>query len=281
MIELNFEFVGLDIYTLLLIMLIYSFLGWFYESTIYSIIEQGRLMNRGYFLGPYCPIYSVVGIACVYLMNGVDSAIKIFVVSALTCCAIEYVTSYVLEKLFDARYWDYSAYPLNINGRISAISGIFFGLLLLFLVKVLHPALVEWIGKIPDKMCVILSASLVAIFLVDLIVTTVSMCNLNKKFKEVYDYINDYIDDKFETMTDKSKFLDEHAIIEKRKDITVALLGMTKKFKENELHFFRAFPYFKSNKYKDLAEKMKESLRLKKNRDNSIEDVEEKNDSLS
>ena len=124
-------------------------------------------------------------------------------------------------------------------------------------------------------MGVALSTSLVAVFLVDLIVTTVSMCNLNKKFKEVYEYINDYIDDKFDTMTDKSKFLDEHAIIEKRKDITVALLGMTKKFKENELHFFRAFPYFKSNKYKDLVDKMKESIRLKKNKDTNIADVEE------
>ena len=92
------------------------------------------------------------------------------------------------------------------------------------------------------------------------------MCNLNKKCREIYDYLNQYLDDKFETMTDKSKFLDENLILDKTMDVSVAFKGMTKKFKENELHFFRAFPYFRSTKYNDLLSKIKVLSRKKKDK---------------
>ena len=94
---MNFTFMGMDIYSLLFVMMVYSFIGWFYESTIYSILEQRRLMNRGYFLGPYCPIYSVVCMASLYLLQGVESGIKIVIIGGMTVCVIEYITSYVLE----------------------------------------------------------------------------------------------------------------------------------------------------------------------------------------
>lgn len=266
---MHFTFMGMDIYSLLFIMMVYSFMGWFYESTIYSIVEQKRLMNRGYFLGPYCPIYSVVSIASLYLLQGVESGLKIVIIGGMTCCVIEYITSYILEKLFDARYWDYSAYPLNINGRVSAISGLFFGLAVLFLVKIVHPFMLSIVHRMSYEMRVIVGISCVSIFMVDLIVTTVSMCNLNKKCKEIYDYLNDYLDNKFEIMTDKGRYLEENLKFEKKADIIVKLSGMTKKFKDNETHFFRAFPGFKSTKYADLFDKIKLIYKRKQSSDDS------------
>lgn len=261
---MHFTFMGMDIYSLLFVMMVYSFMGWFYESTIYSILEQKRLMNRGYFLGPYCPIYSVVSIASLYLLQGVENGLKIVIIGGMTVCVIEYITSYILEKLFDARYWDYSAYPLNINGRVSVISGLFFGLAVLLLVKVVHPFMMEIVHRMHPKTRIIVGLSCFTIFLIDFIVTTVSMCNLNKKCKEIYDYINGYVDDKFEVMTDKGRYLEENLKFEKKTDIIVKLSGMTKKFKENETHFFRAFPSFKSTKYADLVDKIKVVYKKKK-----------------
>ena len=266
---MHFTFMGMDIFSLLFVMMVYSFMGWFYESTIYSILEQKRLMNRGYFLGPYCPIYSVVSIVSLYLLQGIESSLKIVIIGGMTVCVIEYITSYVLEKLFDARYWDYSAYPLNINGRVSVITGLFFGLAVLLLVKIVHPFMMEIVHRMHFETRVIVGTLCLLIFMIDLIVTTVSMCNLNKKCKEIYDYLNDYLDNKFELMTDKGRYLEENLKFEKKADIIVKLSGMTKKFKENETHFFRAFPGFKSTKYTDLFDKIKLIYKRKKLSDDS------------
>ena len=255
---------GLDFYSFVLIMFTYNFIGWFYESTLYSIVEQRRFMNRGYFLGPYCPIYGVVCMAGVYFLQDIRSPIKVLVLAGLLVTAIEYITSYTLEKLFDARYWDYSEYPLNINGRVSVISSIFFGFTSLVVIKVAHPFMVEVVGKMSYDVREISAIAILAIFATDAILTTVSMCNLNKKCREIYDYLNQYLDDKFETMTDKSKFLDENLVLDRKIDVSVAFKGMTKRFKENELHFFRAFPYFKSTKYNDLLSRVKTVVRKKK-----------------
>jgi uncharacterized membrane protein len=228
---------------------------------------------------------------------------------ALLVTAIEYITSYVLEKLFDARYWDYSAYPLNINGRVSVISSVFFGFAVMFGVKILHPIMEELVVKIPDDICAITAISVLVIFITDAVFTSISMANLNKKFKAIYDYIDEYVDEKFETITDRSKFLDENLIIEKKKNLSVALhkisdlrnnvkhgmsvsavanvrqnvkdtvlpnikglrersseVGISRIFKDNELHFLRAFPYFKSTKYNDLVERIK-MIQRSKNKD--------------
>ncbi|MBE5936104.1 MAG: hypothetical protein E7262_10065 [Lachnospiraceae bacterium] len=291
---------NLDFFSLVIIMFTYNFMGWFYESTLYSIIEQKRFMNRGYFLGPYCPIYGVVCISGVYFLQDISSHIKIMLMGALLVTAIEYITSYTLEKLFDARYWDYSAYPLNINGRVSVVSSIFFGFATMFVVTVLQPIMEELVGRMSEDIRIVTAVSILIIFVTDGVFTTISMCNLNKKFKDIYDYLDEFVDGKFEAITDKSKFLDENLIIEKKKEISVALKNVynnkklpslkgvkqlkergaikdivslkekgnfllpTKIFKETELHFFRAFPYFKSTKYSDLVEKIKKIQRDKK-----------------
>ena len=258
------ELLQIDFFSFAIIFFIYCFIGWFYESTLYSIVEQRRFMNRGYFLGPYCPIYGVVIISAVYFLQDIESHIKVMIMGALLVTFIEYVTSYTLEKLFDARYWDYSEYPLNINGRVSVISSIFFGFTTMFGVKTLHPFLEDVVGKIPEKYRIITAIAMLVIFVIDGTMTTVSMCNLNKKCKEIYEQLNAYVDSKFEDMTDKSKFLDENVTFDKVKiDVSVKLQGMTKRFKESEMHVIRAFPYFRSTKYNDLIQRIKVTSRLK------------------
>ena len=262
------ELLQIDFFTFVIIFFIYCFIGWFYESTLYSIVEQRRFMNRGYFLGPYCSIYGVVILSAVYFLQDIESYIKVMIMGALLVTAIEYITSYILEKLFDARYWDYSSYPLNINGRVSVISSIFFGFTTMFGVKILHPFLEGMVTKIPEKYRIITAITMLVIFIIDGIMTTVSMCNLNKKCKAIYDQLNEFVDSKFETMTDKSKFLDENVTFDKVKiDVSVKLKGMTKRFKESEMHVIRAFPYFKSTKYNDLIQRIKITSRLKRGKD--------------
>lgn len=251
---------GMDFATLTCVMMFYSFIGWFYESTIFSLVEQGKLMNRGCFIGPYLPIYCVVAILNLYLLDGVDGPFKILLISALTCCAVEYFTSWALEKVFHARYWDYSYFPLNINGRVSVVSGMFFGVAVLFLIKVLHPFTIVMMDKIPERVRVVLGIFFWVLFLVDATLTVIGMCNLNRKCKEIYDAIDRNIEAGFDKMNNKKAYLDRFKIVRGSKNLVVKLKGINKKFVSMETRIIEAYPDFHSYSYAEVLDKMKEAL---------------------
>lgn len=264
---------GMDFATLTCVMMFYSFIGWFYESTIFSLVEQGKLMNRGCFIGPYLPIYSVVAVLNLYLLEGMDSSFKIVLISALTCCAVEYFTSWTLEKIFHARYWDYSYFPLNINGRISVVSGAFFGIAILFLIKVLHPFTIVLMGKIPEQVRVGLGIFFWVLFLVDATLTVIGMCNLNRKCKEIYDAIDRNIEAGFDKMNNKKAYFNRFKIVRGSKNLVVKLKGINKKFVSMETRIIEAYPDFHSYSYAEILDKMKEALARRKNR-NGLEVLE-------
>lgn len=259
----NFTIVGLNFTDLSCTLFWFSFIGWFYESTVYSILEQGKLMNRGCFIGPYCPIYSVVAILNLYLLSDITSPFKIVLISSLTVCLVEYVTSWSLEKLFNARYWDYSNYPLNLNGRISVISGAFFGFAILFLFKILFPFTLFVLGNILEKAKFIFAICIWIIFIVDAIFTTVAMCELNRKCKELYDSFDGYIEGKLDKINSKKEVLERFVVVEKGKNLVVKFKGVNRKFLELETRLLRDNPAFKSTKYEVVVEKMKYALNPK------------------
>lgn len=254
----------MDFATLTCVMMFYSFIGWFYESTIFSLVEQGKLMNRGCFIGPYLPIYCVVAILNLYLLDGMESSFKIVLISALTCCAVEYFTSWTLEKIFHARYWDYSYFPLNIDGRISVVSGAFFGIAVLFLIKVLHPFTILMMAKIPEHIRAALGVFFWALFLVDATLTVIGMCNLNRKCKEIYDAIDRNIEAGFDKMNNKKAYLNRFKIVRGSKTLVVKLKGINKKFVSMETRILEAYPDFHSYSYGEILDKMKETLSRRK-----------------
>ena len=97
---------------------IYSFLGWVMES-ILETVRKKRFVNRGFLIGPYCPIYGAGVLLITILLAKYNDDIWItFLMSLLICGTLEYATSYIMEKIFKARWWDYSYRKFNINGRI-------------------------------------------------------------------------------------------------------------------------------------------------------------------
>lgn len=257
----NFQLIHLDLASLICVMMWYSFLGWFYESTIYSLCEQGIFMNRGYFIGPYCPIYGVACVMNLYLLEGITSSFRIVLLSALTICAIEYITSYVLEKLFGTRYWDYSYYPLNINGRISVVSGLFFGIVSLVLIKWLHPFTLHMLSHISMRSRIFAAIGFTLIFIFDAVFTVVSMCNLNKKCKELYDAWDEYVESGLDILNTKKESLDRFTIVRKGKNVVVKLKDVNKTFLELETRYFKVFPNLKHTKYGEIIDKLKDTIR--------------------
>ncbi|MCR4586179.1 MAG: putative ABC transporter permease [Lachnospiraceae bacterium] len=179
---------GMDFPTLTLVMLVYSVIGWVYESSIFSLGEQGKFMDRGCFLGPLCPIYSVVSVVSICLFGDME-AWKILLLSGLATCVIEYITSVSLEALFHKRYWDYSYYPLNIDGRVSVVSGLFFGIALLLMMKILHPFITSVLAEFPPMPRLVLCILTWVILITDIIWTCIGNLTKNNPVKRAYDAV--------------------------------------------------------------------------------------------
>ena len=86
--------------------LFYSFAGWVYESILVSVSER-RLVNRGFLNGPICPIYGCGAVLAIVLLHDLHNPFAVFLISSIGACMLEYVTSWGMEKLFHARWWDY------------------------------------------------------------------------------------------------------------------------------------------------------------------------------
>ncbi len=119
----------------------YSVLGWVYETVLCSL-EEKKAVNRGFLCGPYCPIYGAGAVLFLLLLGREQSPILIFVLGAAVACALEYLTSFIMEKAYGQRWWDYSERFLNLNGRICLAGAIVFGLFAVLLIKFIHPAVI-------------------------------------------------------------------------------------------------------------------------------------------
>ncbi len=154
-----------------LIFLIYSFIGWIIE-TIYTYITKGELVNRGFLIGPYCPIYGVGAlIMIVFLKPYHDDLFVLFVVSMVVCTIMEYITSYVMEKVFKARWWDYSDLPLNIDGRVCLLNSIEFGILSVILIKYINNYIVNFVETISPLALGVAFGLFFGIFILDIVIS--------------------------------------------------------------------------------------------------------------
>ncbi|MDD7363378.1 MAG: putative ABC transporter permease [Firmicutes bacterium] len=132
------------LYDLILLFFIYSVAGWITEVTL-KYFQYHRFINRGFLIGPYCPIYGT-GAVIVTVLSGLladyDASYGTsFVISFFFCGALEYLTGLLLEKRFHARWWDYSQKPMNLHGRVWIGNLILFGLGGMAVDKIFNPYL--------------------------------------------------------------------------------------------------------------------------------------------
>lgn len=161
----------------------YSILGWIME-VILSIIQRKKLINRGFLIGPYCPIYGTgVILITILLAKYKDDRIITFIMSMLICGALEYFTSYFMEKIFHARWWDYSNKKMNINGRICLETLIPFGILGYSIIYFANPFILGIIDNVPELIVTTIAISLSIIFVVDSIISFKLILNLSKVSK--------------------------------------------------------------------------------------------------
>ncbi len=167
-----------------LLFFIYSVIGWFVEVT-YVYIGTKKFVNRGFLIGPYIPIYGYSAlIMALYLTQYKDNPLTVFLLAIFICTFIEYMISFNMEKLFNARWWDYSNSKFNINGRVCLKNGLGFGFLSLLLIYLINPWLVNLLEKLNPKLLIIISVICLVIFVFDFITSLIVTFDIKNKIKK-------------------------------------------------------------------------------------------------
>ena len=165
------DFMKLSLAIYFILFIIYSVLGWAME-TLFCYYKTKKLINRGFLIGPICPIYGLGAAAIIFFLSKYrEDIFVLFVMGAFICSLLEYLTSYIMEKLFKARWWDYSDKKFHLNGRVCAQNTIAFGIMGVLLVSFINPFIVNMIEKLGRVTINSIAIVLVVLLLVDLIVS--------------------------------------------------------------------------------------------------------------
>ncbi len=161
----------MSIEQIFLLFIIYSFLGWIVEI-IDIYILYGKVVNRGFLIGPYCPIYGVGALIITFTLTEYkENLFILFVMAMFFCVVLEYFTSYVMEKIFKTRWWDYSDRRFNLNGRVSLFESIGFGILGVIIIYVLNPMFLKLLSNAPHLLVNVLAYIILFFFLLDFAVS--------------------------------------------------------------------------------------------------------------
>lgn len=161
--------------TWFLLFLTYSCAGWAMEIVV-TMVQKHRITNRGFFIGPICPIYGVGALLGTLAIGHVENLIAIFCVSIVGAAALEYTTSFLMEKMFRVRWWDYSDQPFNLNGRICLGALLGFGIAGVLIIRVFNPLLFAAFSSIDPELLNIIAIVLTGLFLIDVICSLILIC---------------------------------------------------------------------------------------------------------
>ena len=260
-------------------LMIYSFFGWVYESILCSI-TSGSLVNRGFLNGPVCPVYGF-GALVVILAFWWEPDIRVwnlFFSSMVLTCTLEYLTSWAMEKLFHARWWDYSQYRFNINGRVCLLGAVAFGAFSVLLIKVVHPRVSAFVDGFSPAAITAASAALFLTGAADCMVTVRHILALNGRLAEIPAAIDAYraqsrqraealgqrLQARLEESVAASGLEELRERLEERFEESVhnsrrvqALLEL-RSFQDRRL--LRAFPHLSSTRYGDALKKLRERI---------------------
>ena len=151
----------------LLYFAIFSVLGWILEVA-FSAVRHGKFVNRGFNSGPVCPIYGFcIAILRLILAPLADTWLLLFVASVVLATVIELVTGFVMDKIFDTKWWDYSGNKFNLGGYICLTFSLIWGAFCVFIVKVLFPPVDALYSLIPVKVLYPILAIFYLILLLD------------------------------------------------------------------------------------------------------------------
>ena len=198
--------------TYVIYFILMSVLGYFYEC-LAMILWTGKWDNRGFLYGPVIPIYGGCALFGTLFLTYVytdHTPLSVFLIAVFFSAIVEYLVHYLLEKFFNAYWWDYSKSPLNINGRICLPASIGFGIAGIIIVYVINPYLLPLIEVIPQIPRDIISIILVMLFTADFTLTICVLSTFIARVENLENNINEHMDVLVGNVTDESKGLNTY-----------------------------------------------------------------------
>lgn len=237
---------------------IYSVSGWGYESAVCSVTER-KPVNRGFLNGPLCPVYgfgALISIVCLY--GRTDNVLLLFTSGMVLACTVEYITSVLLEKLFDMKWWDYSEYRFNLNGRISLLGAVVFGTLSAVLIKWVHPFVAQMTGYLSPAGRAAVSAAIFVAISADLLITVRHLLSLNGRLREIQTAIAQYKAQQLGRVEDLKQLIMDK--FEESEFYSERIKSLIRLDKIQNTRLAKAFPRRRSIKYEDAWQKIKNTL---------------------
>ena len=164
---------------------LYGFLGWCTEVA-FQAVRQGKFVNRGFVNGPICSIYGFGVLSVLLVLEPLkDNLLILFLGSVVFTSVLEFLTGWVLEKLFHDKWWDYTNRPLNIKGYICLEFSLAWGVACVVVVDLIHPLIVKLVNLVPMTLGWILLAVFGTAWVADHIVTIIEVCKLPKRLRAI------------------------------------------------------------------------------------------------
>ncbi len=164
----------------------YSVLGWLVECIFCTISDRKLVYDRGFLLGPYCPIYGWGALYMYFFLTPYRSnPVVLFIMAIIGTSILEYMTSYFMEKIFKARWWDYSNRKFHIKGRICLLNSFLFGILGCLFMYVFHPIYLSLVRGISEQTLIVFSVFLFFGYLTDTILTFSILGKLKIQVKSI------------------------------------------------------------------------------------------------
>lgn len=195
---------------LILLFIIYGFLGWIVE-VCYVRIGSGHWYNRGFLHMPFLPIYAFGALLITLSLQNFSNPLVVYIFGVLVTSILEYITSFVMERMFHTRWWDYSSYKFNINGRICLKNSLLFGILSLFVIYGLNPPFTTAINTIPVYTKTIIADLFIALLMIDLAYTLHKVSNMPiRDIRIISGKVKAYSNGKLRSLDDFLEELDEY-----------------------------------------------------------------------
>ena len=244
---------------------IYSFLGWVLESIVRTICER-KIINTGFLIGPFCPIYGFGAIIMILFLDGFKNNIfLLFFISVIVLSLWEYLVGVLLEKVFATKYWDYSDHKFNYKGRICLTNSIAWGILGILFIRYIHPFIIQILNYVDFVYVAIIASIIAVILLIDAIISVIKIKNIKSTLDKIEE-INEQIKQKLSELKDKEKISANDNIqnlinnLKTRRDRTI------KHLYRRAYRLKKAFPAINTKEFTEILNKKIEFKNKKKSK---------------
>lgn len=177
-----------------------SFIGCLIEEAWCLIRHKCFQIRSSLIHLPLIPIYGIAALFIIVIADVVGYNLwKVFLIGSIIATLVEYGCSYVQEKIFHTKSWDYSNFKFNLNGRVNLLYSVAFGLFSVLLIKQIKWLVYFIENHFSSTLFYYISLIVFIFFIIDVIISGVA-CYRYRKRKEGFkatNFVENYFDRRY------------------------------------------------------------------------------------